>query len=164
MTFTYTLFHFHFVFTTTWKLDIIIPNSLIKRLRESRLLAQDHTVVELGSKCGSVWLQIPGTFIVDSLTLECCWKHIFQSVNIYFISSVQFGQSCPTLCDPMDCSTPGLPVHHQLLEFTQIHIHWVGDAIQPSHPLSEHTFMNIRKVWNKRWMWFNHRRFLRGGF
>ena len=45
-------------------------------------------------------------------------------------------QSCPTLCDPMDCSMPGLPVHHQLLEFTQTHVHWVGDAIQPSHPLS----------------------------
>ena len=44
-------------------------------------------------------------------------------------------QSCPTLCDPMNCSTPGLPVHHQLLEFTQTHVHWVGDAIQPSHPL-----------------------------
>ena len=45
-------------------------------------------------------------------------------------------QSCPTLCDPMDCSTPGLPVHHQLPEPTQTHVHWVGDAIQPSHPLS----------------------------
>ena len=44
-------------------------------------------------------------------------------------------QSCPTLCNPMDCSKPGLPVHHQLLEFTQTHVHWVGDAIQPSHPL-----------------------------
>ena len=45
-------------------------------------------------------------------------------------------QSCPTLCDPMDCSTPGLHVHHQLPEFTQTHDHWVSDAIQPSHPLS----------------------------
>ena len=45
-------------------------------------------------------------------------------------------QSCPTLCNPMNHSTPGLPVHHQLLEFTQTHIHRVGDAIQPSHPLS----------------------------
>ena len=44
-------------------------------------------------------------------------------------------QSCPTLCDPMDCSTSGLPVHHQLPEFTQTHIHWVSDASQPSHPL-----------------------------
>ena len=45
-------------------------------------------------------------------------------------------QSCPTLCDPMNHSTPGLPVHHQLQEFTQTHVHQVSDAIQPSHPLS----------------------------
>ena len=45
-------------------------------------------------------------------------------------------QSCPTLCDPMKWSMPGLPVHHQLPESTQTHVHWVGDAIQPSHPLS----------------------------
>ena len=45
-------------------------------------------------------------------------------------------QSCPTLCDPMNRSTPGLPVHHQLPEFTQIHVHRVSDAIQPSHPRS----------------------------
>ena len=54
-------------------------------------------------------------------------------------SSVQFSsvaQSCLTLCDPMNRSTPGLPVHHQLPEFTQTHIHRVSDAIQPSHPLS----------------------------
>ena len=53
--------------------------------------------------------------------------------------SVQFSsvsQLCLTLCDPMDCSTPGLPVLHQLPEFTQTHVHCVGDAIQPSHPLS----------------------------
>ena len=52
---------------------------------------------------------------------------------------VQFSsvtQSCPTLCDPMNRSTPGLPVHYQLLDFTQIHVHGVSDAIQPSHPLS----------------------------
>ena len=47
-----------------------------------------------------------------------------------------FTQSCLTLCDPMDCSMPGLPVHYQLLEFTQTHVHWVSDAIQPPHPLS----------------------------
>ena len=45
-------------------------------------------------------------------------------------------QSCLTLCDPMNCSTPGFPVHHQLSELTQTHVHWVCDAIQPSHPLS----------------------------
>ena len=56
-----------------------------------------------------------------------------------WFSSVQFSsvtQSCPTLCDSMDCSTPGFPVHHQFPELIQIHAHWVGDAIQPSHPLS----------------------------
>ena len=55
------------------------------------------------------------------------------------ISSVQFSpvaQSCPTLCDPMNRNMPGLPVHHQLPEFTQTHVHRVSDAIQPSHPLS----------------------------
>ena len=55
------------------------------------------------------------------------------------LEKVQFSsvtQLCPTLCDPMDCSTPGLPVYHQLPEFTQTHAHRVGDAIQPSPPLS----------------------------
>ena len=55
------------------------------------------------------------------------------------ISSIQFSsviQSCLTLCDPMNCSTPGLPVHHQLPELTQTHVHRVSDFIQPSHPLS----------------------------
>ena len=55
-----------------------------------------------------------------------------------YIASVQFSsvaQSCQTLCDPMNRSTPGLPVHHQLPEFPQTHVHRVGDAIQPSHPL-----------------------------
>ena len=55
------------------------------------------------------------------------------TINIQF-SSV--AQSCPTLCDPMNCSTPGLPAHHQLLEFIQTPVHRAGDAIQPSHPLS----------------------------
>ena len=58
---------------------------------------------------------------------------------IPFSDSVQFSsiaQSCLTLCDPMNCSMPGLPVHHQLPEFTQTHAHRIGDAIQPSHPLS----------------------------
>ena len=53
--------------------------------------------------------------------------------NIFQFSSVT--QSCSTLCDPTNHSTPGFPVHHQLLEFTQTHVHWVGDAIQLSHPL-----------------------------
>ena len=65
--------------------------------------------------------------------LEQCEQQGKWSTTGLF-SSVQFSsaaQSCLTLCDPMDCSTPGLPVHHQLPELTQTHVHWVGDAIQP---------------------------------
>ena len=58
---------------------------------------------------------------------------VFENCSVQFSS---IAQSCPTLCDPMNCSTPGFPVHHQLPEFTQTHIHRAGDAIQPSHPLS----------------------------
>ena len=56
-----------------------------------------------------------------------------------WLDSIHFSsvaQSCPALCNPMDCSTPGLPVYHQLLELTQTHVHLVSDTIQPSHPLS----------------------------
>ena len=66
---------------------------------------------------------------------EAWWAAIYVISH----SSVQFSsiiQSCLTLCDPTNRSTPGLPVHHQLPEFTQTHVHPVGDAIQPSHPLS----------------------------
>ena len=61
---------------------------------------------------------------------QCAEEYCFGSV--LFSSAAQ---SCPTLCDPMNRSTPGLPAHHQLPEFTQTHVHRVGDAIQPSHPV-----------------------------
>ena len=57
---------------------------------------------------------------------------VIQNVSVQFSSVTQ---SCLTLCDPMNRSMPGLPVHHQLPEFTQTHVHWVSDTIQPSHPL-----------------------------
>ena len=62
------------------------------------------------------------------------WSPTMNQSPEYQFSSVV--QSCPTLCDPMNCSTPGFPVHHQFPEFTQTHVHRVSDAIQPSHPLS----------------------------
>ena len=62
------------------------------------------------------------------------WHKIYKTIIANQFSSV--AQLCPTLCDPMHHSIPGLPVHHQLPEFTQNHVHWVGDAIQPCHPLS----------------------------
>ena len=72
----------------------------------------------------------------QSVVSDSLWPHEPQHARP---PSVQFSsvvQSCPTLCDPMNRSTPGLPVHHQLPEFTQTHVHQVSDAIQPSHPLS----------------------------
>ena len=66
-----------------------------------------------------------------------CVLILYPATLLYLL--IQFSsvaQSCPTLCDPMNRSTPGLPVHHQLPEFTQTHVHRVRDAIQPSHPLS----------------------------
>ena len=72
-------------------------------------------------------------FASDLLT-SCseCLSHFFLFILPQFSSVVQ---SWLTLCDPMECSTPGLPVHHQLPEFTQTHVHWVSNAIQTSHPL-----------------------------
>ena len=66
-------------------------------------------------------------------------NYIYLYIILFIFDSDQFSsvaQSCLTLCDTMNHSTPGLPVHHQLPELTQTHVHWVGDAIQPSHPLS----------------------------
>ena len=82
--------------------------------------------------------------------LTCLLRNLYASkegtvrtghgtMNWFQIGKVQFSsitQSCLSLCDPMDCSTPGFPVHHQLPELAWTHVHWVGDALQPSHPLS----------------------------
>ena len=61
---------------------------------------------------------------------------IFYLISYFSVQFSSVAQSCPTLWDPVDCSMPGIPIHHQLLELTQTHVHWVSDAIQPSHPLS----------------------------
>ena len=116
------------------------------------LLSLDSRYCSLGmdSSCS------PVSFLLTPATLQLTCSYLFLmfwlswfgqmssprfSLDLIcsFFISVQFSsvaQSCLTLCHPMNCSTPGLPVHHQLLEFTQTHIHRVSDAIQPSHPLS----------------------------
>ena len=73
---------------------------------------------------GSQLIDWLNPIILNSVVL--LYHHQFSSIS----------QSCPTCCDPMHCSTPGLPVQHQLPEFTQAHVHGVDDAIQPPHPLS----------------------------
>ena len=84
------------------------------------------------------WLTLPILLASFHIPPPHPYPH-FSDWTSGHLSSAQFSsvaQSCPTLCDPMNRSTPGFPVHHQLPEFTQTHIHRVGDAIQPSHPLS----------------------------
>ena len=74
------------------------------------------------------------------------WKPELKTILFSIMKSVHFSsvaQSCPTLCDFMKCSTQGLPVHHHLPESTQTHVHRVGDAIQPSHPLSSPSLLAL---------------------
>ena len=97
-----------------------------------------------------IWVFLPGEFhgqrtLVGYSPQDCrVWHgratfthtHVYISYNGISDQIRSVAQSCPTLCDPMNRSTPGLPAHHQLPEFTQTHVHRVSDAIQPSHPLS----------------------------
>ena len=116
---------------------------LLSRLRRVRLcatlcIAAHQAPLSTGFSRQEYWSGLPlpspdkGHYIMikesiqeDNTTLNICTQYQIRSVT----------QSCPTLCDPMNHSTPGLPVHHQLPEFTQTHVHRVSDAIQPSHPL-----------------------------
>ena len=110
------------------------------------VVAKDGGCQQMGSDCvmgaGSLLYQwaLSGTrkhswwlynFTNVLNTTELCTLVNFQIRSVALIK-----EPCPTLCDPMNRSTPGLPVHHQLPEFTHTHVHRVGDAIQPSHPLS----------------------------
>ena len=81
-----------------------------------------------------IWSQTFCVFLSDSFCCPRLSSFICKMGSRGQFSSV--AQSCPTLCEHMNRSTPGLPVHHQLPEFTQTHVHRVCDAIQPSHPLS----------------------------
>ena len=89
------------------------------------------TAVFLTGKCyGQRSLVDCSPWITESDTTERAHTHTHQ-----FSQFSSFARLCPTLCDPMDCNMPGFPVHHQLPELTWTHVHGVGDAIQPSHPL-----------------------------
>ena len=73
---------------------------------------------------------------MNARTLRICFCLFAFAVFSAYNQFISVAQLCPTLCDAMNCSTPGLPVHHQLPEFTQTHVHQISDAIQASHPLS----------------------------
>ena len=81
------------------------------------------------------------------------YKHSFL---LYHSQFSLVAQSCPTLCDPMDCSTPGFCVHHQLPELSQTHVHWVSDAIQPTHPLSSPAFSHSQHQGLFQWVSSSH--------
>ena len=91
-------------------------------------------IMHVSWSCAVSWITTPRKFCSQEIETETLTGFTYSSEKQLAISSV--AQLCPTLCDPMNHSTPGLPVHHQLPEFTQTHAHRVGDAIQPSHPLS----------------------------
>ena len=89
------------------------------------------------------------------------WLGEFQWPDsvMWLVKFSSVAQSCPTLCDPLNRSMPGLPVHHQLPEFTQSHVHRVSDAIQPSHPLSSHsppTFILSQNQGLFKWVSYSH--------
>ena len=109
----------------------------------SRLLcAWDSLGKNTGVGCHFLLQGISLTHGSNPCLLHLHWQVDFLPVKPpgkpLHVVAVQFScsQSCPILCDPMDCSTPGFPVHHQLPEPTNTHVHRISDAIQPSHPLS----------------------------
>ena len=103
-----------------------------------------HCILEIEILTQSDW-KFNSERLIYFLYCICSSNNLYSYNHklIHFLASclnlyIQFDsvtQSCPTVCDPMNCSTPGLPVHHQLPEFTQTHVHRVSDSIQPSHPL-----------------------------
>ena len=102
---------------------------------------QGGSFISLSKICGVQWRQ-PCLCIANvpfNLPLSTFHPVVSSTDSVawvsYFIQFSSVAQSCPNLFDPMDCRTPGFPVHHQLPELTQTHAHWVGDAIQLSHPL-----------------------------
>ena len=107
---------------------------------EQKIPSWSILVFANGKLLSFLWLSNIALYIMPSEIIQTeKYKYYVLSricVNLCWVQSSSVAQSCPTLCDPMNLSMPGLPVHHQLPEFTQTHVHWVSDPIQPSHPLS----------------------------
>ena len=114
----------------------MIPPDHSSRDSRMRLLdKQTHSILPVSMKNGKRQVKLRENSHISLfpiLVTHCSIFVVFPKIQMRGFSSVQ---SYPTLCDPMNRSTPGLPVHHQLPEFIQTHVHRVGDAIQPSHPL-----------------------------
>ena len=119
---------------TLWDpLDCSIPGLPVPHHLPELAQVQVHCISDAIQSSHPLMPSSPSSFIPQSIpkSVTLPMSQLFASVQF---SSV--AQSCLTLCSPMDCSTPGLPVHHQLPELAQTHVHWVSDAIQLSDPLS----------------------------
>ena len=116
----FTLPKYNFIFEPACNIDVIAESFQWVFRDDFPQESVQHTCLQnyVSNKCREEW----------------CHSHL---ENSYFhcILLLLFTQSCPTLCNPMNCSTPGFPVLHYLPQFAQTHVHWVGDATQPSHPL-----------------------------
>ena len=129
------------LFRIDW-LDLLVVQGTLKSL------LQHHSSKASILQCSAFFMvQLSHPYMTTgktiALTIQTFVSTLRNNYNSLIFSNTQFivqfssvAQSCPTLCDPINCSTPGLSVHHKLPEFTQTHVHRVGDAIQPSHPLS----------------------------
>ena len=114
------------ILSSSWSCSLVFT-----RLRQG-LRPSASVSASLGSLCSMV-LKFPSSAHTAHCIYLCCFN-LDMCILAPSVSSVT--QLCPALCDPMNRSTPGLPVHHQLLEFTQTNVHCATDAIQPFHPLS----------------------------
>ena len=162
------------------KLDSILKSRDIT-LPTKGLLVKAKVFPIVTYACESCTIKKAESWTIDAFELRCLrrllripWtarrsnQSLLKEISPEYQLEVQFSsvvQSCLTLCSPMDHITPGLPVHHQLPEIAQTYAHWVGDAIQPSHPLSSPSspafnhsqhqglFKWVRLV---TWHWWNH--------
>ena len=138
----------HFPFCVTFRFNVPLWELGLRVQPLSRLVEQWTEIESPAVGTWHLWMTLcqahPFSYHSQpSAMVATLWAFVWNVVSPWgcFGFSVEFqfssvAQSCPTLCDPMNRSMPGLPVHHQLPEFTQTHVHRVGDAIQPSHPLS----------------------------
>ena len=146
--------HFYLVFlfvifsinsTVTMQIEVL----LLKLSLPDMFCSSSSYFIWISWKCSDL-VYSPATInkhpLVSVTNFHGVWgeKKKWRSISVQFSSGTQ---SCPTLCDPMNCSMRGLLVHHQLPEFTQTHIHRVSDAIQPSHPIAI-CAGNFRDVWS----------------
>ena len=118
------------------RLELSLPWPVVAGQGRTTLIPPKATISQLFSVFSTLCSLIGRYKCYKGLLRNQDTRILILSFFFKLFSSVQFTQSCPSFCYPMNCSTPGLPVHHQLSEFTQAHAHWVGNAIQPSHSQS----------------------------